>query len=115
MPTSEFFETALQHDRTGITTGTYFKPVLRIRILRSMFLGLLDPIHKYEVRIRILLWSRKKKKKTLIPTVQWLLYDFLPLKNEKDVNFASKGNKQKKILVVAILNFTDENSRIRIR
>ncbi len=31
--------------------------------------------------------------KTLIPTVLWLLYDFLSLKN--DVNVASKSNKQK--------------------
>jgi hypothetical protein len=32
-------------------------------------------------------------KKTLIPTVLWLLYDFLSLKN--DVNIPSKSNKQK--------------------
>ncbi len=29
----------------------------------------------------------------MIPTVLWLLYDFLPLKN--DENVASKSNKQK--------------------
>ncbi len=34
-------------------------------------------------------------RKTLIPTVLWLLYDFLSFKN--DVNVASKSNKQKNL------------------
>jgi hypothetical protein len=56
-------------------------------------------------------------KKTLIPTVLWLLLDFLPLKI--DVNVPSKGNKQKNflnknLLFVAVLKVNDENSRIRI-
>jgi hypothetical protein len=33
-------------------------------------------------------------RKTLIPNVFWLIYDFLSLKN--DVNVASKSNKKKK-------------------
>ncbi len=47
----------------------------------------------------------------------WLIYDFLPLKN--DVNGASKSNRQKHFektnFLVAILKVTDENSRIRSR
>ncbi len=43
----------------------------------------------------------------MIPTVLWLLYDFLSLKNY--LNVPSKSNKQKN------LKITDENSRIRIR
>jgi hypothetical protein len=50
-------------------------------------------IHYYEVWIQILLPSSKIVRKTLIPTVFWLLYDFSSLKN--DVNVASKSNKQK--------------------
>ncbi len=42
-------------------------------------------------RIRILLSSSKNRKKTLVPTVLWLLYDFLSLKNY----IPSKSNKQK--------------------
>ncbi len=44
----------------------------------------------------------------MIPTVLWILYYFLSLKN--DVNVPSKSNKQKNFVDV-----TDENSRIRIR
>ncbi len=54
--------------------------------------------------------------KTLIPTVLWLFYDILSLKN--DVNVDSKSKKQKtkkKINLVAVLKVTEENSRIRIR
>jgi hypothetical protein len=55
----------------------------------------------------------KKLRKTLISSFLWLLYDFLFLKN---VNVASKSNKQKNLIfVVAILKVKDENSRIRIR
>jgi hypothetical protein len=59
-------------------------------------------IHQSEMRIRIRLWIRillsssKIVRKTLIPTVLWLLYDFLSLKN--DVNVPLKNNKQKKLL-----------------
>jgi hypothetical protein len=45
-----------------------------------------------DVRIRILLSSRKLVRKTLIPTVLRLLFDFLSLKN--DVNVVSKSNMQ---------------------
>ncbi len=47
------------------------------------------------ILIRILLSSSKNTvvRKTLIPTVLWLLYDFLSLKN--DVNVPSKSNKHK--------------------
>jgi len=52
-------------------------------------------------------------KKTSIPTVLWLLYNFLFLKN--DVNVTSISNKQKNIEFFYVLNVTDENSRIRFR
>ncbi len=39
--------------------------------------------------------SSKIVRQTLIPTVLWLLYDFLYLKN--DINVPSKSNKQKKL------------------
>jgi hypothetical protein len=52
-------------------------------------------------------------RKALMPTVLWLLYDFLSLKNDVRVNITSKGNKQKNF--VDILKITDKNSRIRIR
>jgi hypothetical protein len=45
-------------------------------------------------------------RKIVIPTVLWLLYDFLSLKN--DVNVPSKTYKQKN------LKITEEISRIRI-
>ncbi len=45
------------------------------------------------IRIRILLSSSKNSKKTLISTVLWLLFEFLPLKN--DVKVPSKSNMQK--------------------
>ncbi len=58
----------------------------------------------------------KMVRKTLIPTVLWLLLDFLSLKN--DVNVPSKSNKQenfiKNLFFVGILKVNDENSRIRI-
>jgi hypothetical protein len=49
-------------------------------------------------------------RKTLIPTVLCLLYDFLYMK--KYVNVPSKSNMQKNIF---FLKVTDEKSRIRIR
>ncbi len=56
-------------------------------------------------------------RKTLIPTVLWLLYDFLSWKN--DVNVPSKRNEQKTLEekngFVGILRVKDENSRIWIR
>ncbi len=56
----------------------------------------------------------KNSKKTLIPTVLWLCFDFLPLKT--NVNGPSKSNKQNTFLFfVGVLKVNDENSRIRIR
>ncbi len=55
----------------------------------------------------------KRVRKTMIPTVLWLLYDFLSLKN--DINVFSKNNKQKNFKYVSFLNVSDEKSRIRIR
>ncbi len=62
-------------------------------------------------------------RKTLIPTVLWLLFDFLSLKN--DVNIPSKSNKQKTFkrrsqdpdhhLFWAVLWIRDILVRIRIR
>ncbi len=46
----------------------------------------------------------------LIPTVLWLLYDFLSLKNDVNVLYLQKNK-----FFVAVLKFTDENSRIRSR
>jgi hypothetical protein len=61
-----------------------------------MFLGLPDPDPLVrDRRIRILLLSRKKVRKTSMLTVFWLLYDFLSLKN--DVNAPSKSNEQKNL------------------
>jgi hypothetical protein len=52
----------------------------------------------------------KKVRKTLNPTLLWLLYDFLSLKN--DENVVSKSNKLKKLwkqhFLVAILKVTDK-------
>jgi hypothetical protein len=57
--------------------------------------------------------KQKELKKTLIPTVLLLFYDFLSLKN--DVNGHSKSNKQKTlkkyIIFVAMLKVSDKNSR----
>jgi hypothetical protein len=64
--------------------------VLRIRRqIRSicMFLGILAPDPSIIKQIKI-----KIARKTFIPTVLWLLYDFSSLKN---VNVALKSNKQK--------------------
>ncbi len=61
------------------------------------FLGLPDPDPLVRctdpAQLRILPSSSKITTKTLIPSVLWLLCDFLSLKN--DENFASKSNKQK--------------------
>ncbi len=75
--------------------------VLRIRIRNrirriNMFLGPLDQ-HPKSVSQRYRSGSfyhqAKIVRKTLIPTVLWLLYDFLSLKN--DVNVPVTSNKQK--------------------
>ncbi len=50
--------------------------------------------------IRILQSQSRNSKKTLIPTVLWLLFDFLSLKN--DVNVPSESKKQKNILLVFV-------------
>ncbi len=54
-------------------------------------------------------------RKTLIPAVLLLLYDYLSLKS--DVNVPAKSNNKKLSTknCVAVLNVTDENSRIRCR
>ncbi len=55
-------------------------------------------------------------RKTLIPTVLWLLLDFLSLKN--DVNVPSKSNKQKNFFnsfFAGVLKVNNEKSRIRIQ
>ncbi len=78
-----------------------YQPVFRIRIHGiHMFLCLpdpdLDPLVKGmdpdpDLSI-ILLPSSKNSKKTLIPTVLWLLLDFLSSKN--DINVPPKGKKE---------------------
>ncbi len=75
-----------------------YKPVLRIRIRRSICFWASRfriRIHKSETLIRILLSLSKIVRKTLIPPFLWLLYDFLSLKNY--VNVPSKSNRQKKL------------------
>ncbi len=79
------------------------KPVLQIRIRRiRMFLGLLDP----DPLVRG------------VPTVLWLFFDFLSLKN--NVNVPSKSKNQAEFFkiiyfFVGVLKVSDENNRIRIR
>jgi hypothetical protein len=63
-----------------------------------MFLSLLDPdsdplLRGTDQDPSII--KQKIGRKTLIPTVLWILYDFLSLKN--DVNVASKSNKHKNL------------------
>jgi hypothetical protein len=65
---------------------------IRIRRIR-MFLGLLDPDPKVRGTDPDSSIIKLNSKKNLNPTVLWLLYDFLSLKNYVDV--ASKSNKQK--------------------
>jgi hypothetical protein len=82
----------------------------------------------------MLLSPFKNRKKTLIPTALWLLFDFLSLKNDVNVPVPSKSNKQKNFIkkflvgilkvksykqknfikkfLVGILRVNDENSRI---
>ncbi len=54
---------------------------------------------------------------TILPTVLWLLFNFLSLKN--DVKVSSKSNKQKNFLKTfsffGVLKVNDGNSRIRIQ
>ncbi len=68
-----------------------------------MFLGLPESGSVYQ--------QTKIVRKTLIPTVMRLLYDFLSLKN--DVNIPSKSTKQKNLeknyFFVDVLKVTDEN------
>ncbi len=86
-------------------------PVLRIRIRRICMNW------ASWIRIRILLPSNKNSKKTLIPTVLWLLFDFLSLKN--DVNYLQKLISRitvlKKLIFVGFLKVYDENRRIWIQ
>jgi hypothetical protein len=60
-----------------------------------MFLGLpdQDPLSSF-LRIRIFPSTSKKERKTLIPTILRLLFNFLSMKT--DVNVYSKSNKKKK-------------------
>ncbi len=87
--------------------------MLRIRI--RMCLSLLDPDPEVWIWIwiRILLLSSKNSKKTMIPTVLWLLFDFLSLKN--DVNVPSNSNKQKNFFLneffVGVLKVNDVIAR----
>ncbi len=75
---------------------------IQIRIHRiHMFLNLPDPDSLAEIRIWILLSSAKIVKKTFNPSVLWLLYDRLSLKN--DVNVPSKSKKQKKNVKIFFL------------
>jgi hypothetical protein len=76
----------------------YLRAVLRIRRIRMLFLGLLDPdplVRRYGSGSGSgsFYHTAKIVRKTLIPTVWRLLYDFLTLKN--DVNVLSKSSKQK--------------------
>ncbi len=94
-------------------------------VLRSsirMFVGLSDPNPLVrdtdpDPNPSIILKQTTVVRKTLIPTVLWLLFGLLSLKN--DVNVGSKSKQQnhleQEIIFVAILKVTDENSRIRIR
>jgi hypothetical protein len=95
--------------------------VLRIQIRRIyLFLGLPDPdplvrgtdpvLHDF--RSRSFQYHAKIVRKTLIPTVLWLRYDFLSLKN--DLIVASKCNNPKNLnnFFAAVLKVTDFNSRI---
>jgi hypothetical protein len=99
----ESFENGL---RTGMIVPSLeyiLIPVLRIRIRRiRMFLGLLDPGPDPLVRGTDpdpatdpdpSFIKKKLVRKTLIPTVLWLLFDFLSFKN--DVNVPSNSIKQK--------------------
>jgi hypothetical protein len=66
------------------------------------------------IRIRILSSTSKKwRRKTLISTILWLLYDLLSLKN--DINVPSQRNKHKNFeeffVVVGVLKVTDEKSK----
>jgi hypothetical protein len=55
---------------------------------------------------------KQNSKKTLIPFVLLLLYDFISLKNDVNVRYLlSKSNKQKKIVFFDVLK-VNENSRI---
>jgi hypothetical protein len=94
--------------------------VLRIRI--RMLLCLLDPdplVQRHGSGSGSFYHQAKKIRKTLIPTVLLILFDFLSLKNY--VNVHSKSNKQKKkyfnLFFVGLLKVNDEteNRRIWIR
>ncbi len=71
-------------------------PVFRIRSTGSTI-----PHVFWASWIRILLSTSKIARKTLIPTVLWLLLYFWSLKN--DVNVPSKSNKQKSLKKIRFL------------
>ncbi len=86
-------------------TSLGYTSVLWIR--NRMFLGLLDTDPDPSIIENIV-------RKTLMPTVLWLLYYFLAKKNY--VNVPSKSKRQKHFLtkfLVDVLKVKDENSRIR--
>ncbi len=96
------------------TKGLQSSVADRIRMHRiHMFWASWIRIRLSEVRIRLGSFYRQAKivRITLIPTVLWLLYDFLSSKN--DVNVPSKSNKQKsfeQILFSGALKVNDENT-----
>ncbi len=59
-------------------------------------------------------------RKTLIPTVLWLLFDFLSLKNDVNIPYlqkviSRKTSIKKKLFFVGVLKVNDENSRVLIQ
>ncbi len=68
--------------------------------------------------VRTRLRNKKKKVKTLISAVKWLLNDFLSLKTA-EVNVLTESSKQNKLekinFLLASWKYNDKNNRIRIR
>jgi hypothetical protein len=73
-----------------------------------MFLGLPDPDPETDPSIS----KQKYEEKYSIPTVLWLVLDFLSLKN--DVNVPSKTNKQKKFFIFFIFLLASWRSMTKI-
>ncbi len=95
------------------------KPVFRIRIRIHRIKKVLgapgsgSTTQSYESGSGSFYHQAKIVRKTLIPSVLWLLLDFLSLKNY--VNVLSKSNKQKNffknLFYVGVLKVNDENSQ----
>ncbi len=99
--------------KTVKSSTVYSATVFWIRIHRiRMFLGLTTDLSQ-RYGSGSFYYQAKIVRKTLVPTVLWLLYDFLSLKN--DVNVPSKSNKQKQIICCWRLEEHCRNSTIRIR